>query len=227
MAGSLYIVSTPIGNLKDITKRSLEVLSDVDLIAAEDTRVTKRLLNHFDIKNNLISYNNYNENKKYEYLLDVLKSNKDVAIVSDAGTPCISDPGYKIVNAANILGFNVLTVPGPNSAIAALSISGLPCDAFYFQGFLPKKKGRTKRLNYLKELDCTIIIFESPKRLLKTLNDISFVLGNRVVSLCKELTKLHENIIFGYLDNVIKELDTQIKGEYIILVAKEKYNIDE
>ena len=227
MAGSLYIVSTPIGNLKDITKRSLEVLSDVDLIAAEDTRVTKRLLNHFDIKNNLISYNNYNENKKYEYLLDVLKSNKDVAVVSDAGTPCISDPGYKIVNAANILGFNVLTVPGPNSAIAALSISGLPCDAFYFQGFLPKKKGRTKRLNYLKELDCTIIIFESPKRLLKTLNDISFVLGNRVVSLCKELTKLHENIIFGYLDNVIKELDTQIKGEYIILVAKEKYNIDE
>jgi len=227
LAGSLYIVSTPIGNLNDITKRSLEVLRNVDLIAAEDTRVTKRLLNHFDIKNNLISYNNYNENKKYQYLLDVLKSNKDIAVVSDAGTPCISDPGYKIVNAANILGFNVLTVPGPNSAIAALSISGLPCDAFYFQGFLPKKKGRTKRLNYLKELDCTIIIFESPKRLLKTLNDISFVLGNRVVSLCKELTKLHENIIFGYLDNVIKELDTQIKGEYIILVAKEKYNIDE
>ena len=227
MAGSLYIVSTPIGNLNDITKRSLEVLRNVDLIAAEDTRVTKRLLNHFDIKNNLISYNNYNENKQYKYLLDVLKSNKDVAVVSDAGTPCISDPGYKIVNAANILGFNVLTVPGPNSAIAALSISGLPCDAFYFQGFLPKKKGRTKRFNYLKELDCTIIIFESPKRLLKTLNDISFVLGNRVVSLCKELTKLHENIIFGYLDNVIKELDTQIKGEYIILVAKEKYNIDE
>ena len=227
MAGSLYIVSTPIGNLNDITKRSLEVLRNVDLIAAEDTRVTKRLLNHFDIKNNLISYNNYNENKKYQYLLDVLKSNKDVAVVSDAGTPCISDPGYRIVNAANILGFNVLTVPGPNSAIAALSISGLPCDAFYFQGFLPKKKGRTKRLNYLKELDCTIIIFESPKRLLKTLDDILFVLGNRVVSLCKELTKLHENIIFGYLDNVIKELDMQIKGEYIILVAKEKYNIDE
>ena len=172
MSGTLYIVSTPIGNLKDITSRSLEVLENVDLIAAEDTRITKRLLNHFDIKNNFISYNDYNENKKYQYLLDVLKDNKNVAIVSDAGTPCISDPGYRIVNAANLLGFPVVTIPGPSSAIAALSISGLPSDSFYFEGFLPKKKGRTKRLNYLKDLDCTVIIFESPKRLLKISNDI-------------------------------------------------------
>ena len=227
MAGSLYIVSTPIGNLKDITKRSLEVLASVDLIAAEDTRITKRLLNHFDIKNNLISYNDYNENTKYEYLLDILKSNKDIAVVSDAGTPCISDPGYRIVNAANILGFNVVTIPGPSSVIAALSISGLPSDSFYFEGFLPKKKGRTKRLNYLKDLDCTVIIFESPKRLLKTLNDILLVLGNRVVSLCKELTKLHENVKLGYLENIIKEVDSRVKGEYIVLIAKKKYSIDE
>ena len=227
MAGSLYIVSTPIGNLKDITKRSLEVLASVDLIAAEDTRITKRLLNHFDIKNNLISYNDYNENTKYEYLLDILKSNKDIAVVSDAGTPCISDPGYRIVNAANILGFNVVTIPGPSSVIAALSISGLPSDSFYFEGFLPKKKGRTKRLNYLKDLDCTVIIFESPKRLLKTLNDILLVSGNRVVSLCKELTKLHENVKLGYLENIIKEVDSGVKGEYIVLIAKEKYSIDE
>ena len=227
MAGSLYIVSTPIGNLKDVTKRSLEVLKSVDLIAAEDTRITRRLLNHFDIKNNLISYNDYNENKKYHYLLDILKSNKDVAIVSDAGTPCISDPGYRIVNASNMLGLKVITIPGPSSAIAALSISGLPSDSFYFEGFLPKKKGRSKRLNYLKELDCTVIIFESPKRLLKTLNDIFFILGNRVVSLCKELTKLHENVTFGYLENVIKEINTSVKGEYTILIAKEKYKIDE
>ena len=227
MAGTLYIVATPIGNLKDVTKRSLEVLENVDLIAAEDTRITKRLLNHFDIKNNLISYNDYNENTKYEYLLDILKSNKDVAVVSDAGTPCISDPGYRIVNAANILGFNVVTIPGPSSAIAALSISGLPSDSFYFEGFLPKKKGRTKRLNYLKELDCTVIIFESPKRLLKTLNDILIILGNRVVSLCKELTKLHENAKLGYLENIIKEIDSGVKGEYIVLIAKEKYSIDE
>jgi len=227
LAGTLYIVATPIGNLKDVTKRSLEVLENVDLIAAEDTRITKRLLNHFDIKNNLISYNDYNENTKYEYLLDILKSNKDVAVVSDAGTPCISDPGYRIVNAANILGFNVVTIPGPSSAIAALSISGLPSDSFYFEGFLPKKKGRTKRLNYLKELDCTVIIFESPKRLLKTLNDILIILGNRVVSLCKELTKLHENAKLGYLENIIKEIDSGVKGEYIVLIAKEKYSIDE
>ena len=228
MAGTLYIVATPIGNLKDITKRSLEVLKNVDLIAAEDTRITKRLLNHFDIKNNLISYNDYNENTKYEYLLDILKSNKDIAVVSDAGTPCISDPGYRIVNAANILGFNVVTIPGPNSAIAALSISGLPSDSFYFEGFLPKKKGRTKRLNYLKELDCTVIIFESPKRLLKTLNDILSVLGNRVVSLCKELTKLHENVKLDYLNNIINAIDSEvIKGEYVVLIAKEKYSIDE
>ena len=227
MAGSLYIVSTPIGNLKDITKRSLEVLASVDLIAAEDTRITKRLLNHFDIKNNLISYNDYNENTKYEYLLDILKSNKDIAVVSDAGTPCISDPGYRIVNAANILGFNVVTIPGPSSVIAALSISGLPSDSFYFEGFLPKKKGRTKRLNYLKDLDCTVIIFESPKRLLKTLNDILLVSGNRVVSLCKELTKLHENVKLGYLENIIKEVDSGVKGEYIVLIAKKKYSIDE
>jgi len=227
LAGSLYIVSTPIGNLKDITKRSLEVLASVDLIAAEDTRITKRLLNHFDIKNNLISYNDYNENTKYEYLLDILKSNKDIAVVSDAGTPCISDPGYRIVNAANILGFNVVTIPGPSSVIAALSISGLPSDSFYFEGFLPKKKGRTKRLNYLKDLDCTVIIFESPKRLLKTLNDILLVSGNRVVSLCKELTKLHENVKLGYLENIIKEVDSGVKGEYIVLIAKKKYSIDE
>ena len=227
MAGSLYIVSTPIGNLKDITKRSLEVLENVHLIAAEDTRITKRLLNHFEIKNNLISYNDYNENKKYQYLLDLLKKNKDVAIVSDAGTPCISDPGYRIVNAANMLGFSVITIPGPSSVIAALSISGLPSDSFYFEGFLPKKKGRTKRLNYLKELDCTVIIFESPKRLVKTLNDILSVLGNRVVSLCKELTKLYENVTLGYLENIIKEINPSVKGEYTVLIAKKKYSIDE
>ena len=227
MAGSLYIVSTPIGNLQDFTKRSIEILKDVDLVAAEDTRVTKKLFNHYNIKNSIISYNDYNENQKYQYLLEVLKSNKDIALVSDAGTPCISDPGYRIVNAANMLGINVVSVPGPSSVIAALSVSGLPSDSFYFEGFLPKKKGRTKRLNYLKQLDCTIVIFESPKRLLKTLNDILSILGNRVVSLCKELTKLHENVKLGYLNNIIKEIDLGVKGEYVVLIAKQKYSIDE
>lgn len=227
MYGTLYIVSTPIGNLDDISLRALKILEDVDLIAAEDSRITGRILKHYDIKNNFISYNNYNENKKYLHLIDKLKNNKNIALVSDAGTPCISDPGYKIVNAAKIEGINVVTIPGPSSVISALSISGLPSDKFYFEGFLPKKKGRNKRLNYLKEIDSTIVIFESPKRLLKTLGNILDVLGNRVIALCKELTKLHENVKIGYLDKIILDDDIPIKGEYIILIANKKYKIDE
>tara|TARA_Y100000758_G_C15982418_1_gene397402 strand:- start:243 stop:875 length:633 start_codon:yes stop_codon:yes gene_type:complete len=210
-----------------MSNRSLEILESVDLIAAEDTRITKRLLNHYKIKNDLISYNNYNENNKYHYLINLLKQNKDIAIVSDAGTPCISDPGYKIVNSATKEGINVVAVPGASSVIASLSISGLPTDKFYFEGFLPKKKGRNKRLNYINTLDCTVVIFESPKRLIKTLNDIYEVLGNRVVSLCKELTKMHENVMFGYLENIIGSISPNIRGEYVLLVAKKKYTIDE
>ena len=227
MSGNLYIVSTPIGNLDDISFRALKILEEVDIIAAEDSRISRRILEHYKIKNTFISYNNYNENKKYLHLIDILKDNKNIALVSDAGTPCISDPGYKIVNAAKIEGINVITVPGPSSVISALSISGLPSDKFYFEGFLPKKKGRNKRFSYLKELDCTIIIFESPRRLIKTLNDIFDVLGNRVVAVCKELTKLHEDVKIGYLDKMIPKEDIPLKGEYIILIANKKYRIDE
>jgi len=227
LAGNLYIVSTPIGNLDDISSRALEILNSVDLIAAEDTRITKKLLNHYDIKNNFITYNNYNENNKYFSLLEKLKANKNIALVSDAGTPCISDPGYKIVNAAKIEGINVITIPGPTSVIAALSISGLPSDKFYFEGFLPKKKGRNKRLNYLSELDSTIIIFESPRRVVKTLNDILNILGNRVIGLCKELTKIHENVIVGYLNDIIPKTNDTLRGEYIILIANKKYRFNE
>ena len=227
MNGDLYIVSTPIGNLKDISFRALKIIEYVDLIAAEDSRITKRILDYYKIKNTFISYNNYNENKRYLSLIDMLKDGKNIALVSDAGTPCISDPGYKIVNAAKIEGINVITIPGPSSVISALSISGLPSDKFYFEGFLPKKKGRNKRFNYLKELDCTIIIFESPKRIVKTLNDIFDILGNRVVALCKELTKLHENVKIGYLNTMIPKDNAILKGEYIILIANKKYKIDE
>ena len=227
MSGNLYIVSTPIGNLDDISFRALKILEEVDIIAAEDSRISRRILEHYKIKNTFISYNNYNENKKYLHLIDILKDNKNIALVSDAGTPCISDPGYKIVNAAKIEGINVITIPGPSSVISALSISGLPSDKFYFEGFLPKKKGRNKRFNYLKELDCTIIIFESPRRLIKTLNDILNILGNRVVAVCKELTKLHEDVKIGYLDTIIPKDDIPLKGEYIILIANKKYRIDE
>ena len=227
MSGNLYIVSTPIGNLDDISFRALKILEEVDIIAAEDSRISRRILEHYKIKNTFISYNNYNENKKYLHLIDILKDNKNIALVSDAGTPCISDPGYKIVNAAKIEGINVITIPGPSSVISALSISGLPSDKFYFEGFLPKKKGRNKRFSYLEELDCTIIIFESPRRLFKTLNDVFDVLGNRVVAVCKELTKLHEDVKIGYLDKMIPQEDIPLKGEYIILIANKKYRIDE
>ena len=227
MSGNLYIVSTPIGNLDDISFRALKILEEVDVIAAEDSRITRRILEHYKIKNTFISYNNYNENKKYLHLINILKDNKNIALVSDAGTPCISDPGYKIVNAAKIEGINVITIPGPSSVISALSISGLPSDKFYFEGFLPEKKGRNKRFSYLEELDCTIIIFESPRRLFKTLNDIFDVLGNRVVAVCKELTKLHEDVKIGYLDKMIPKEGVSLKGEYIILIANKKYRIDE
>ena len=227
MSGNLYIVSTPIGNLDDISFRALKILEEVDIIAAEDSRISRRILKHYKIKNTFISYNNYNENKKYLHLIEMLKNNKNIALVSDAGTPCISDPGYRIVNAAKIEGINVITIPGPSSVISALSISGLPSDKFYFEGFLPKKKGRNKRFSYLAELDCTIIIFESPRRLIKTLNDILNVLGNRVVAVCKELTKLHEDVKIGYLDKMIPKEDIPLKGEHVILIANKKYRIDE
>ena len=172
MSGILYIVSTPIGNLDDVSIRALSILKEVAIIAAEDTRVTKRLLNKFDITSKCISYNNYNENTKYSYLISLLNDNKNIALVSDAGSPCISDPGYKVVNAARLENINVVSIPGANSPISALSISGLPTNRFYFEGFLPKKKGRNKRFDFIKDLDCSIIIFESPIRLQKTLNEI-------------------------------------------------------
>ena len=183
MTGNLYVVSTPIGNLKDISLRGIETLKNVDFIAAEDTRITKRLLNKYEISKKIFSFHVKNENFKVKSIIRLLLEGKNIALVSDAGTPCISDPGYKIVNSATKEGINVVAVPGASSVIASLSISGLPTDKFYFEGFLPKKKGRNKRLNYINTLDCTVVIFESPKRLIKTLNDIYEVLGNRVVSL--------------------------------------------
>ena len=227
MSGILYIVSTPIGNLNDISIRALNILKEVDLIAAEDTRITNRLLNKFSIKNKCFSYNNYNENTKYAYLISLLNDNKNIALVSDAGSPCISDPGYKVVNAARLDNIDVVSIPGASSPISALSISGLPSARFYFEGFLPKKKGRNKRFEFIMDLDCSIIIFESPNRIKKTLNEILDKLGNRVVSISKELTKIHERVFFGYLESVLSDFPDKIKGEFVIIVASKKYKIDE
>lgn len=226
MSGKLYIISTPIGNLSDISSRALEILSSVNLIAAEDTRVSRKLLNHYKIKNKLISYNDFNENFKAKSLLGLLKNDKNIAVISDAGTPCISDPGYRIVNMALINNIKVISIPGATSLIAALSISGLPSDKFFFEGFLPKKKGLNKRMKILSKLDATIIIFESPKRVVKTLNKILDFMGDRVVSLCKEITKIHETTYFGRISEVLVKISQNtIKGEFVVMVAKEGYEI--
>tara|TARA_B100001750_G_C15255310_1_gene469900 strand:+ start:43 stop:729 length:687 start_codon:yes stop_codon:yes gene_type:complete len=227
LSGNLYIVSTPIGNLGDVTFRSLEILKDVDCIACEDTRVTKKLLNHYNIKSKLIIYNDINECKVMDNIVKLIVNGKNIALVSDAGTPCISDPGYRLVNNCYKNNIEVLSVPGPSSVVSALSISGLPTDSFYFSGFLPRKKGRSTKFEVLSEISSTIIIFESPYRILKTLKDIYKFMGNRVISLCKEITKIHENVYYGYVEEIIDDLEknTNIKGEFVILIAKEGYII--
>ena len=228
MIGELYIVSTPIGNLNDITNRAITTLELVDIIAAEDSRVTKKILDKYKITKKIISYNDYNEIRRVDKIINYLKEGLNIALVSDAGTPTISDPGYRLVNKALLDDIKIISIPGACSAIAALSISGLPTDKFFFEGFLPKKKGRLKRFNFLKTLECTIILFESPYRFLRTLEDISKNLGNRVISVVKEITKIHESVFIGYVDNLKDNFEkNKIKGEFIILIAKEGYTIDE
>ena len=226
MSGILYIVSTPIGNLQDISSRALSTLGEVDIIACEDTRVTRKLLSKYSIKNKLITYNDINERRMTDNILNLLIKDNNIALVSDAGTPCISDPGYRLVNASRLKNINVISIPGPSSVQSALSISGLPSDSYYFQGFLPKKKGRKTKMEKLKDYDCTIILFESPKRVKKTLNDIHLYFGDRVVSVCKEISKIYEKVYMDNIENLISLLESQnLKGEYVILVAKEGYKI--
>ena len=218
MTGKLYVVATPIGNIKDITLRALEVLKDVDLILCEDTRRTRPLLSHYGISNELLSYNEHNERERIPRVLEVLEQGQNVALVSDAGTPGISDPGYRLVREARLKGFEVITVPGPSAIIAALSISGLPTDRFVFEGFLPRKKSkRLKRLEFLKKEDRTIIIYESVHRIERTLHEILEVMGDREIALCRELTKVHEEVKFGMLSKIIEEGFT-LKGEFVIVI---------
>ena len=227
MYGSLYIVSTPIGNLNDITSRAIEVLKQVNIIAVEDTRVTKRLLSKFDIKNQMIVYNNFNESKISKKLIHLLKDGNDIALVSDAGTPCISDPGYRLVNEARKENLNIFSVPGTCALVAALSTSGLPSDSFYFEGFLPKKKGRQTKFKFLSNLECSIIIYESPNRIVKTLKDIKLFLGDkRIVSVHREITKIYEESFIGNISEVLKKIsDRKNKGEFVIIIAKEGFKL--
>jgi len=217
--GVLYIVSTPIGNLGDITYRSVEMLRQVQVIAAEDTRRTRVLLNHYDISTRLSSFNSYNQEKKGREFIKVLEGGGDVALVSDAGTPGISDPLYHLVRLALEHGIPVYPLPGASSVLAALTVSGLPIDRFSFAGFLPRKKRRKKTLEALAELPGTVVIFESPMRLEKTLGDLLETFGNREVAIARELTKLHEEVLRGTLEELLEQhRGRKWKGEITLVI---------
>ena len=227
MAGTLYVVGTPIGNLSDLTFRAETTLKAVDLIAAEDTRTSRKLLGHYNISTPLISYHDKNEINQAKKLFDKLNKGDSIAIISDAGTPGISDPGYRIVNLASKENIEVVTIPGPSAVTAALSISGIPTDHFYFEGFLPPKKGRKTRFELLESLPATVVIFESPQRVIRTLKDIHNYWGNRIISVCRELTKMHEETLLGTVtDAEIYFSKSKPKGEFVLLVSKKGYTLD-
>lgn len=220
----LYIVSTPIGNLKDITYRAVEILKSADIIAAEDTRHTKNLLRHYGIETPLTSYFEHNEQRKTRALVAQLKEGKNVALVSDAGTPGICDPGYRLIKAANDEGVAVTVIPGACAALAGLSLSGLPSDEFHFFGFLPVKPGqRRKKLESFRNYRGTIICYESPHRILKSLQDIKEVLNNPVVCIARELTKMFEETLRAPACELLAQLEqTPLKGEVVILLPAEE-----
>ena len=224
-AGTLYVVATPIGHRDDITLRAIRILTDVDIVAAEDTRHTGRLLAHHKISTQLIPYHEHNETRQTPRLIDQLKTGNDVALVSDAGTPAISDPGYRLVTTALTNRIPVIPIPGVSALVTALSVSGLPTDSFIFIGFLSHKKTqRMERLKTLADEDRTLIFYESPKRLLVFIQALESVLGDRQAVLAREMTKLHEEFLRGTLSEIADQLaerDT-IKGECTLLVAGNK-----
>ena len=216
----LILIPTPIGNLADITQRSVEALKSVDLILCEDTRRTIKLLNHLDIKKTLKSFHKFNEHSLIQKIINELESGKNIGLVSDAGTPGISDPGYLIVKNCIEKDIKIECLPGPTALIPALVVSGLPCERFIFEGFFPVKKGRKTRLEELSNEKRTMVFYESPYKLIKTLNDFKSSFGdNRVISVSKEISKIHETVFRGSIDNVLLELEeAKIKGEYVIVV---------
>jgi 16S rRNA (cytidine1402-2'-O)-methyltransferase len=224
--GKLYIVATPIGNLEDITLRAVNTLKEVDVIACEDTRRTLKLLNHFSIKNKkLISYHEHNEKETAERLIKELLEGKNIALVSDAGTPCISDPGYRVVKLARERGVEVIPIPGPSSIIAALSASGFPTDRFLFIGFLPRKEGKLKEiLEEVTKFPYTTVAFESPHRLEKTLELLNQIAKNKKIGIYREITKINEEFLEGTPGKILKELKDagKLKGEFVLLFYPEK-----
>ncbi|MGB9755663.1 MAG: 16S rRNA (cytidine(1402)-2'-O)-methyltransferase [Desulfurella sp.] len=221
MNTSLYVVSTPIGNLKDITYRAVEILNNVDIIFAENPRHSNILLSAYNIKKELIAYNDYNYQRKIPLALDLAKKGKKIALITDAGTPTIQDPGYRIVKTFIESGFKVEPIPGPSAIICALQASGISTDKFIFLGFLPKSGSKQSKLLLKYDRDATIIIYESPNRLKETLKNIQQTLGNRYVVIARELTKVYEEFIRGYIEDVIKIIEEKkIIGEFVVLIEK-------
>jgi 16S rRNA (cytidine1402-2'-O)-methyltransferase len=220
MPGVLYVVATPIGNLEDITLRALRVLKEADLIAAEDTRHTQKLLSHYDIRTPLTSYHEHNERTKAPALVERLLRGETIALVSDAGTPAISDPGYRLVVAAAAAGLRVTPVPGPAALTAALSAAALPTDRFIFEGFLPeKKKERRERLQALADETRTLVFYEAPHRLRDALDDIENILGDRTIAIAREISKIHEEFMRGRASEIIARIsDRDMRGEIVIVV---------
>ena len=220
MPGTLYLVATPIGNLKDISFRAIETLKAVDLIACEDTRHSRKLLTHHGISNKLVSYHEHNETKRVEEFARLLEDGKSIAIISDAGTPAINDPGFTMVEKAHGVGAGVVPIPGAVAFVNAAIVSGLPTDSLFFGGFLPSKKGeRRKRLEEVKNIPATLIFYESPHRIAKSLADCLEVLGDRRAAVVRELTKLHEEIIPGGLGELLARFSSAIsKGEFVLVI---------
>ena len=219
--GTLYIVPTPVGNMEDMTLRAIRVLKEVDLILAEDTRTSGLLLKHFDIKNHLMSHHKFNEHGTSASIVERLKAGQDVALISDAGTPGISDPGFFLSREASRAGIEVVTLPGATACIPAIVSSGLPCDRFCFEGFLPQKKGRQTRLASLKGEKRTMIFYESPRRVARTLAQfVETFGGDRPASVCREISKVHEQSVRGTLDEVLQYFsEHEPRGEFVIVVG--------
>lgn len=222
----LYLVATPIGNLNDFSQRAIDTLKMVDRIACEDTRTSSVLLNHFQIDKPLFSFHQHNEHKKVHNLIEMLAKGEKIALITDAGMPGISDPGFLAARAAHQAGYQVCPLPGPDAVTAAVAASGLPCDRFTFEGFLPPKKGRQTRIREIAESEITTVIYESPHRLLKLLDSLAeFCSSDRWVCIARELTKIHEEIDRGQLGNIIQRWNEResIKGEVVLIVAGKEY----
>ena len=224
--GTLRIVSTPIGNLSDITYRAIDILKNSHIIAAEDTRVSRKLLNHYDIETKMISYFEHNKFSRIKQIMAALLNGSDVAVISDAGTPAISDPSYKLIREAISVGAKIESIPGASAVLAALVSSGLPTDRFIFEGFLPPKKGRKKRIENIANENATIVIYESKNRLQRTIKQLLDILGDRPAVICRELTKLHEECIRGTLSSLLScVVEQTLKGEIVLLIGKNDKNV--